>query len=64
MIRAEVEKRGFLMPCGDRKEEVTVVTANGAPETNGNVGENAEVSRSQQNSTESGGGDEEEGVYL
>jgi hypothetical protein len=64
MIRAEVEKRGFMMPCGERREEATVVAANGAPETNDNVGRNIEEGINQQNSTEPGSGDEEEGVYL
>ncbi|KAF8536591.1 hypothetical protein BDD12DRAFT_807657 [Trichophaea hybrida] len=64
MIRVEVEKRGFMMTCGKRKEEATAATTCGAPEANGNAGGDSEAGRNQQNSTESGGGDEEEGVYL
>jgi hypothetical protein len=64
MIAAEVERRGFTMPCGERESDVVAGRV-----TNGVDGESREAARedSQTNGThaeEEGGGEGAEGVYL
>ncbi|KAA8894860.1 hypothetical protein FN846DRAFT_972314 [Sphaerosporella brunnea] len=77
MIRNEVEKRGFSMPCGEREEEGMAATGNGnsagvsggvngdaltAQVTNGNGSSRGQHDTdTEDNSREE---EEEEGVYL
>ncbi|KAI5852002.1 hypothetical protein BZA05DRAFT_445167 [Tricharina praecox] len=57
LIKEEVERRGFLMPCGEKKEEQQTNGVGGS----GGGGTAANGNRAEENGLQT---EEEEGVYL